>query len=281
MDRKRCTKCGVEFPVTTEFFFTDKTKSDGLYSSCKECRRQYRNETREHRKAWRREHRRQNSEAYRAKNKAYYDQNREQIREKARQRRNERLEEFRDKARSYRIRNREHIRQHQLEYRSRIREKVNRKNKEYRDNDRDGYRDSQRRHYANHRQRNLNRSREYAQNNQHIIRAVRHRYNARKRGLPSMFTKQDCEHALAYFGHRCAYCSAQLETITFDHYIPLISPNGPGTVKENMLPVCFSCNCSKKASDAETWLRRRFGDEKAQGIILRIYEYFASLTANN
>lgn len=34
---KRCTKCGEEKPATTEYFRKDKTKKDGLYSSCKKC----------------------------------------------------------------------------------------------------------------------------------------------------------------------------------------------------------------------------------------------------
>lgn len=34
---KRCTKCGLDLPVTA--FSKDRTKRDGLYSSCKNCHR--------------------------------------------------------------------------------------------------------------------------------------------------------------------------------------------------------------------------------------------------
>src|SRR3990172_2114896 len=33
---KRCTKCGQEFPVTDEFFYSHTSK-DGLRPDCKEC----------------------------------------------------------------------------------------------------------------------------------------------------------------------------------------------------------------------------------------------------
>lgn len=34
---KRCTKCGNEYPATTEHFHSDRQKRDGLYSSCRGC----------------------------------------------------------------------------------------------------------------------------------------------------------------------------------------------------------------------------------------------------
>ena len=44
---KRCSKCGDKFPATPEFFHRDRGKSDGLYSSCKQCQnatnKEYRN----------------------------------------------------------------------------------------------------------------------------------------------------------------------------------------------------------------------------------------------
>jgi hypothetical protein len=35
---KRCTKCGLEFPATTEFFWNSKTSHDGLQWRCKKCK---------------------------------------------------------------------------------------------------------------------------------------------------------------------------------------------------------------------------------------------------
>lgn len=39
MKTKICTKCKKEFPATTEFFYSDRSKKLGLCSSCKECHR--------------------------------------------------------------------------------------------------------------------------------------------------------------------------------------------------------------------------------------------------
>ena len=34
---KRCSKCGIEYPATKEFFFAHKQKIDGLRPDCKKC----------------------------------------------------------------------------------------------------------------------------------------------------------------------------------------------------------------------------------------------------
>src|SRR5688572_20287615 len=37
MSQKRCTRCGLDLPATTEHFPRDAQKRDGLYSVCKTC----------------------------------------------------------------------------------------------------------------------------------------------------------------------------------------------------------------------------------------------------
>lgn len=37
MEMKKCTKCGIEFPATTEWFHKHSTNSDGLKFKCKKC----------------------------------------------------------------------------------------------------------------------------------------------------------------------------------------------------------------------------------------------------
>lgn len=34
---KQCSKCHVEFPATTKFFYKDRRAKDGLRSECKQC----------------------------------------------------------------------------------------------------------------------------------------------------------------------------------------------------------------------------------------------------
>lgn len=74
---KRCTKCGVEYPATTEFYHRDKKRRGGLHPHCKTCRCEqrlqynafYRDEDRERSKLYHAAHpekRRENQRRYRA-----------------------------------------------------------------------------------------------------------------------------------------------------------------------------------------------------------------------
>ena len=36
---KKCTRCKQEFPANNEYYTNDKSRHDGLYPSCKECRK--------------------------------------------------------------------------------------------------------------------------------------------------------------------------------------------------------------------------------------------------
>lgn len=98
------------------------------------------------------------------------------------------------------------------------------------------------------------------------------RYRSRKRNLPDTFSAEEWEFALQYFGHSCAYCGSS-ERLTVDHFVPLTSPECPGTVAENMIPACLSCNSSKRDNDPISWLIARFGDYRAHEILSVIGAY--------
>ncbi|MDQ7034342.1 MAG: hypothetical protein Q9P01_05755 [Anaerolineae bacterium] len=48
----------------------------------------------------------------------------------------------------------------------------------------------------------------------------------------------------------------------------------PGTVVENMICLCSSCNLSKNATLPDEWLNRKYGKRKAKQILERIEDYF-------
>lgn len=96
---KRCTKCGNDLPVSA--FAKDKSKQDGLYPSCRDCRRLYYGEHREARlaynrrwyaenstvgKALTREWMRRNAERHSQRRLAWKHRNRDHIREYRRSR---------------------------------------------------------------------------------------------------------------------------------------------------------------------------------------------------
>lgn len=106
---------------------------------------------------------------------------------------------------------------------------------------------------------------------------------AQKASLPDIFTGQDWRYALNWWHSVCAYCGNGPSlfdlhrTLHMDHFIPLTSPNCPGTIPANMVPACQSCNLAKHNRDALAWLTERFGPRKAKQIASRIQDYFDSL----
>ena len=71
---------------------------------------------------------------------------------------------------------------------------------------------------------------------------------------------EGCENTLAVvewdavctrFNDRCAVCNSD-RPLTLDHVVP--TSRGGGNVKENVLPLCFSCNQSKSDRTMEEWI---------------------------
>lgn len=102
--------------------------------------------------------------------------------------------------------------------------------------------------------------------------------NAKKRNLPNTLTESEIEFSLEYFNRKCAYCGADLENgYHLDHFIPLKNENCPGTIAQNILPVCAHCNHTKHASDPQIWLIRKFGNSIALEILEKLKLYFEVL----
>lgn len=104
-----------------------------------------------------------------------------------------------------------------------------------------------------------------------------HRRLARSRSLPNTFTSADWDRVLQHFG-ACVYCGAVVDTYHADHFIPLSSPNCPGSVPQNMVCACPSCNVSKHNREPRAWLRGKFGNDEAELILARIIAFFSLLT---
>lgn len=128
--------------------------------------------------------------------------------------------------------------------------------------------------------------REWAAANRDRGRVYKQNRRARKRNLPNTFTAEEARFALDYFHYSCAYCGRQFHdlfnerTLAFDHFIPLSSPECPGTTAGNMLPVCHGvdgCNLSKGARDPEEWLVSHFGKREARKKLEEIRTYFKTV----
>lgn len=124
--------------------------------------------------------------------------------------------------------------------------------------------------------------REYNRQHPEKTKAMQIRRQARKLKLPDTFTAQEWTQCFEWWDGRCAYCGNQqglfiYTKLTADHFIPLTSPNCPGTIARNIIPACYSCNSSKSSSDPAEWAIRKFGKRKAKAILERIQTYFKSL----
>ncbi len=109
----------------------------------------------------------------------------------------------------------------------------------------------------------------------------------RKLNFPATFTPEERAFMLNYWQHSCAVCGNQegfFCKLADDHWIPLASPDCPGTVAENMLPMCHGpggCNNLKNKSNPETWLISRYGRIPAQRILRAVATYFSVVRKRN
>ncbi len=106
------------------------------------------------------------------------------------------------------------------------------------------------------------------------------RRRARKNNLPDTWTPTELEFMLRYWHDSCAVCGNTrgfFWTLAHDHWIPIASPDCPGTVATNMLPLCHGeggCNNSKNKTEPHAWLIRRFDAKKVVKIEKAIAAYF-------
>ena len=84
MQTKVCSKCGVEKEICE--FRKDKTKRDGIYPSCKNCKLLWRRENKELTNASNRRSKKNNAEKIKKYNSEYNKKNRERINKKIQER---------------------------------------------------------------------------------------------------------------------------------------------------------------------------------------------------
>lgn len=113
-------------------------------------------------------------------------------------------------------------------------------------------------------------------------RQSKQRRRARKRSLAATFTSEQWQRSLDYFGGCCAACNRPINGLFHaahaDHWIPLSSPDCPGSVASNMIPLCGGqdgCNNSKSNRPPTEWLEYKFAPREAKQILARIEAYFA------
>lgn len=253
MNTKRCIACGNEFPATPDYFTRRKASSDGLHSRCIKCKREYDSAI-------------HSTPEQKAKRKTYLSGAYKERANQLQRERNARLSpDEKQKLTFYK------------------REWFNRKmqDPEYRISVKTQQSEYHKRPEVLQRQSAAFR-RAVKEGRYKEARQIKdHRRKAKKRQLPNNLTTTQWCNALNYFGNKCAVCGCEIgdggRVLSADHWIPLSSPNCPGTVVENMIPLCHGvggCNNSKSNKDAFQWLKNTFGIERAQIVMDRIISYF-------
>jgi len=139
-------------------------------------------------------------------------------------------------------------------------------------------------HYQEtHREQTRARGQAWARNFPEKNAARVQRRRARKVRLPDTWTPEQLAFMLDYWQHSCAVCGnpkGLFWSLAHDHWIPLASPECPGTIASNMIPLCHGesgCNNSKHSTEPHAWLIKRFGAKRARKIEQSIAAYFAQV----
>lgn len=228
-------------PATLEYFHRHKKTKDGLRDICKACRIQ--------------------------KSKQYYEVNRNVMLEKQRIYRQDNVEYFREYDRNRR-KDPDFV-QRKAKYDYHYYRRTKPQKLAY-----------DRKYNIANRERINKRNLEWIRKNPEKFLATQHRRMARKLSLPDTLTSEQWRACLEYHHYCCAVCGAQLRDLFgdiephADHWIPLASPDCPGTTAGNMLCLCSDCNLSKGKKLPTEWLVWKFGKRKAKEILARIQAYF-------
>lgn len=284
---KRCTQCHEELPATPQYFYERRVgERVSLRNQCRECRKLYsrayyhRPEIKQHildmrqeserntaRKVYNKNYsqRPETKEKNRIRSRLYYWTEQGQAKAKIR-RRSEKVKLYRRrsdvKARDRKRRQSEKGKAYERNYRKTSRYIAIHQSQEFRQRIKI-YRNSPR--------------------GKAVRMASFGRRRAREVNLPCSFSTSIWEHCLEYFNHRCAVCLRPVglwHTLAADHWIPIASPNCPGTIPTNIVPLCHGeggCNNQKNKQMPDVWLIDKYGIRKARRILKKIGDYFDSV----
>jgi len=239
---KRCTKCGVEKEVTTEYFTKQKRNKDGLRATCKTCIALYYQENKEHiakygqeNKERIAEYRQENKEHITEYGKQYYQENKEHLVEYSKQYQQENKEYIAEQKKQYGQENKERMASLKVEYYQENKERIAKYHKQYR---------------QENKKLIAERNKQYQQDNPEKFNSYKQRRRARKRRLDSTLTFEQWENIKEDFNHKCAYCGKE-DKLEQEHFLPL-SKGGEYT-HNNIIPACRSCNGSKRDKLFHEW----------------------------
>lgn len=258
--QKRCNRCGVVKPLTD--FHKLTSASDGHKGDCKVCLN-----------ADQLARRNADPIKYALKDKAYRENNKDKVKNSKKKWTEENAEYIKVKAHQHYIDHKSEKQEYDKKRYVENPEKAKVRSTQWKDNNPDLAKLAERKW----KDANPDKILKYSQ-------AAR----TRKKNLPYTLTNQQWEACLSYWDDRCCVCGRKAgfwNLIVKEHWIALADPrpDNPGTVANNILPMCHSingshgqgsCNQSKRNRDPVDWLTNKYGKRKASAILKRITAYF-------
>lgn len=268
---KRCSKCGGDFPETSEYFRVVKNSKNGFRGICKSCEaernKRWRENNPEYKKLWY-----VDNPEY---NKQYYKANKETIIEHVNQwgkNNPESVAKSKSKWREnnpgydklYCEANRGVITERKKLYYEANRETIAERHKLYYETNKEAIAENNREaHAAAHKK--------WCRAHPDKVNANNQRRRLRERRLPSTLTVSQWEAIKDIFNNRCCYCGSE-KSLTQEHFVG-VSQGGEHT-HNNILPACQSCNSSKGTKDFFEWYPTfKYYSEKREQKILEFLNY--------
>jgi hypothetical protein len=236
---RRCSRCGISYPATTEYFHRNSHGKYGLQQMCKRCRLE-----------WQREHK----ESINARGRRWRAENREEYNKSARERRQSRSEIVNKLRRKrYQIKvdhKREMNRRYYAEHREKLRELAREKNSTPEAKKERSQKNKE------WRAKNISiikeKQRQWAINNPEKIRENWHRRRARKKNAEGRYTPEDIKKLYEAQKGKCYWCGAKVGvSYHIDHVIPLA--RGGDNYPSNIVISCPHCNESRKDKLPHEW----------------------------
>lgn len=234
---KTCNKCKIELP--SEMFYKCKTRKDGLQNQCKSCIGEQR-----------KEYYQSNKEIILVNKKEYYQVNKEDISEIRKEYEKTHKETIFVRRKKFRQVHKENLAIGQKEYYEVNKENTLIKAKEYYKDNKEALAIKHNEYYQANKKVIALSVKKYQEAHRDYYCVIREKRRTRKSQLLSTFTLIQWESIKQYFDNKCAYCGEK-KPLTQEHFLAL--SKGGNHTKENIIPVCLSCNCSKCKSDFEKW----------------------------
>lgn len=283
---KVCIKCGKELPVTSEYFYKNKTTKDGFKHSCKACEfeymKQYRLDHKESISSQCKRYFEMNKKTIKRKRKHYIAKHKEEFAESRRKRYKSHREEEIEQAKQYYKENKDKSLEQKKQYYQKNKEIIAERVKKYHEKAKDKiaarskiYREENREKISQQAKewklKNKDKMAEYKRKNKHKWVEYGQLRKAKIRQLPHTLTNKQWEQIKQYFDNKCSYCGKELP-LAQEHFIPL-SKGGEYTVN-NIICSCISCNSSKKDKNFFEWYPKyRYYSKKREKKILDFLGY--------